>query len=354
MMEGVEQIPAQKEPAAPGFVADHMGQSPDLGEKQVSARMFPATTGLVQPQVVVIWDDAAPRPDWNNQQSYVSALSAFGFRVTTRNWRDFSKEALDSGTILVVPRWSAGKISAKQSGWIEEWVRGGGRLVLDGPCNLSQAIGVRTERRTLKVRTVQDEHFNSKANPTQECTWNPPADVARFKVAGQISVYATDEDSEMPVAVLAQHGQGRFLYMGARLDQTTQLGYTRYPYFVHYVRDGFGVRLPLQRAQLELYFDPGVSKSKNIEALVLEWRKLGVRAIYAAAYQFWPTWSYNYQHLIELCHQNGILVYAWFELPHVSPEILGRAQRMACEDGDGSRCGKQRHDLALPHGSRHP
>ena len=51
------------------------------------------------------------------------------------------------------------------------------------------------------------------------------------------------------------------------------------------------------------------------------WRKLGVRAIFAAAYQIWPTWSYNYQHLIELCHQNGILVYAWFELPHVSPKF---------------------------------
>jgi hypothetical protein len=46
-----------------------------------------------------------------------------------------------------------------------------------------------------------------------------------------------------------------------------------------------------------------------------------VRAIFAAAYQFWPTWSYDYQHLIELCHQNGILVYAWFELPHVSPKF---------------------------------
>ena len=174
------------------------------------------------------------------------------FQITTRQWRDFNKEALDSGTILVVPRWSAEKLSSKQNGWIEDWVKQGGRLILDGPCALSEAIGVRTERRNIKVQKMQDKHFNSEANPTQECTWNPPAEVARFVVAGQISVDAIDEESEMPLVVLAQYGQGRFLYMGARLDPTSQLGYTRVPYFVHYVRDGFGLRLPLQRPQLEL------------------------------------------------------------------------------------------------------
>jgi len=340
VMEGVDQISGQKETVTPGWWQIEWDKS-KTWLKGLFQTQVQGASGLAQPQVIVIWDDAAPRLDWNNQQSYVSALSAFDFHVMTRQWRDFSKEALDSGTILVVPRWSAAKLSSKQNGWIEDWVKRGGRLILDGPCALSEAIGVRTEHRNIKVQTVQDKHFNSEASPTQKCIWNPSAEVARFVVGGVISVDAIDEESEMPLVVLAQHGQGRFLYMGAQLDPTSPLGYTRLPYFVHYVRDGFGVRLPLQRAQVELYFDPGLFSYKSIESTVQNWRKLGVRAIFAAAYQIWPTWSYDYQHLIELCHQNGILVYAWFELPHVSPKFWEehkewRAKTATGADGGGN------------------
>ncbi len=38
------------------------------------------------------------------------------------------------------------------------------------------------------------------------------------------------------------------------------------------------------------------------------------------------------RHLIEACHRNAILVYAWFELPHVSDKILGPASGVARED----------------------
>ena len=113
--------------------------------------------------------------------------------------------------------------------------------------------------------------------------------------------------------------------VGASLDPVTTLGYARFPYFIHYVLKGFGLKLPLQRGQLELYFDPGLAnrQSVDIERLAAQWRKLGVRAIYAAAYHFWPNWSYDYGRLVDVCHKNGILVYAWLELPHVSVKFWG-------------------------------
>jgi uncharacterized protein YdaL len=353
VMEGVEQVLQQKEPATPSWW-QAMWDNAKNWMKSKFQQDIPGGSGLMQPQVLVIWDDTAPRADRNNLQSYISAFSAFGFRTTKKNWRDFNKAALDINTILVVPRWPAGKISSKQIGWIEEWVHGGGRLILDGPGSLSQAVGVRSEKRILRIKQMQDEHFNSRDNPTEECTWNPPAEVTRFSVSGPISVYARDKDSEMPLAILAQYGQGRFIYLGERLDPSTPLGYTRYPYFVHYVRDGFGVRLPLQRAQIELYFDPGVSKSKNLEGLVLQWHKLGVRAIFAAAYQFWPAWSYNYEYLIDLCHKNGILVYAWFELPHVSPKFWEDHREWRAKTATGADAGNNKSvwryhmDLDIP------
>jgi hypothetical protein len=222
-------------------------------------------------------------------------------------------------------------------------VRGGGRVVLDGPGPLSEALGIRSEKRDIKVNDVVDlqygyddpNHFIKKA----DYKWNPAADVTRFRVERPISTYAQDKDSELPVAVLGQFGQGRFIYLGSRLDPVTQYGYTRYPYFVHYLRDGFDIRLPVQQPQLELYFDPGISKV-NVDSNVAVWRKLGVRSLYIAAYQFWPSWSYNYQHLIDICHKNGILAYAWFELPHVSVKFWQEHPEWQAKTATGEKAGE--------------
>jgi uncharacterized protein YdaL len=321
VMEGVAEVTPQKEPpAAKGWWETGVERF-RRWVKSVVPGPTPEAASVRQPDAVVVVDEAAKGADWNDQRSYASALSAFGFRVETRMWQEFTTGSLGPATILVVPRAAAARFGQKQVDSIRAFVRGGGRLVLDGPGPLSEAVGVRAEKRTLRVRRVLDSHYGIEdarnQYRTREYTWNPAADVARSTVQGQISVYARDKDSEIPLAVLAQVGQGRLLYLGARLDEVTELGYTRFPYFVHYVRDGFDVALPLMRPQVELYFDPGMSSPK-IEQLAMEWRRIGVRAIYAAAYQFWPTWSYDYAHLIEVCHQNGILVYAWFELPHVS------------------------------------
>ncbi len=313
VMEGVDQIASQKEIPPPG-----MWETFRSWLRQKLARQTAGAPVLTQPRVLVLWEDTLPRADWNDQNAYVNALSAFGFQVTTPRWKDFSTSSLDPETILVVPRGAGQKLTPRQIGSIVSFVRDGGSLVLGAPSRLSQLLGVHTEKRVLSVTSVEDMLYGNAAYATQDATWNPPAEVHRFTVDNQLAVYARDKESELPMAVLATFGRGRFIYLAARLDSVSPLGYTRLPYFVHYVRSGFNVRLPLQRGQIELYFDPGLTKGKDIDRLAQEWRKEGVRAIYAAAYQFWPAWSYNYAHLIDVCHRNGILVYAWFELPHVS------------------------------------
>jgi hypothetical protein len=340
VMEGLAEIASPKEPLPVKSQWAVWSEHLHLWIKSIFQSESPETISIKQPEVVVLWDDAAPHPDANNQKSYASALSAFGFRVLTRTLQEFAGDSLDSATILVAPKWAATKLSDEQMTRIQAFVRGGGRIVLDGPSALSQALGVRAEKRSLRVKSVQDMHYGmwDDNHHTREYSWNPPADVARIIIPGQISVYARDKESEIPLAVLAQFGQGRLLYMGARLDITTDLGYTRFPYFVHYVRDGFDVALPLQRPQLEMYFDPGISNPK-LEQLAIEWRRLGVRVLYAAAYQFWPMWNYNYAHLIDICHQNGILVYAWFELPHVSVKFWEEHPEWRAKTASGKDAG---------------
>jgi uncharacterized protein YdaL len=332
VMEGITELAPQKEPAQPSWwnTAAHWVRS-----KLPAKAQGPSVQ--VQPDAVVLWDDSLVRGEWNNQKSYASALSAFGFDVAQRNWKDFGRDALDPGILLVAPRAAATKLSNSQLQTIVDFVRDGGHLVLDGPSTLSDALAIRNEKRSVRVKTAQDLLNGNAQFKTQDATWNPAADVVRFRVPDPIAVYAQDRESEIPLAVVGRLGRGHYLYLGARLDPVTPLGYSRFPYFVHYVMAAFSIRLPLQRAQLELYFDPGLS-NENIDRLAEEWRKLGVRAIYAAAYQFWPKWSYNYQHLIDVCHKNGILVYAWFELPHVSTKFWDdhpewRAKTATGQDG---------------------
>jgi uncharacterized protein YdaL len=314
VMEGVDEISPQQEvpPTSmwEGFRA-WLGKS--FGSKPTGSSI------LLQPRVVVVLEDNLPTADSNDQNAYVNALTPFGFRVSTTNRKVFGSSDLETDTILVVPRGAALRLSAKQIDGIQGFVRGGGNLVLDTSSPLSQSLGIKyAEKRVLKISEIEDMLYSNQTFHTQDASWNPPVELPHFTVSGVLSVYARDKISEMPVALLAGYGKGRFLYLHARLDALTPLGYTHFPYFAHYMRSGFNIRLPLQRSQLELYFDPGLTRSRDMDRLAQEWRKLGVRAIYAGAYQFWPKWSYDYAHLIDVCHKNGILVYAWFELPHVS------------------------------------
>jgi uncharacterized protein YdaL len=310
VMEGLNEILSpQTEPPPPS-----RWETFKTWVKEKFKRETPEQPNVKQPHAVVLWEEKLPKEDWNNQASYESALGVYGFDVKRQPWKASLGSVLDPETILVVPHAVAMKLGSSQVDTIVEFVGGGGNLVVDGPSPLTEKLGVKAAGRNLKVHSVNEMLFG-----TQRLTWAPGVDVPRFTLPNPIAVYARDRDSEIPLVVLGRHQRGRFLYLGARFDPNTKMGYSRFPYLVHYVREGFSITMPLQSPQLELYFDPALAKRQGIEdRLAEQWRKQGVRVIYAAAYQFWPKWSYNYEHLIKVCHRNGILVYAWFELPHVS------------------------------------
>ena len=342
VMEGVNEMLAQKEQASPGKW--------EVFKSWVRRKLHGKPTvasPLEQPQALVLWDDNFSKEDGNNQSSYVSALSLYGFRTSTLDWKAFDTGSVQEGAILVVPHAVAVKLPAASVTSIQTFVKRGGRLVLDGPSPLSQSVGVQRQKRSIKVRTVEEMLYE-----TQEITWNPSANVPRFTVPKTLAVYARDTESELPLAVLGGFQEGHFLYLGARLDPVSKFGYTRYPYLIHYLREGFKLNLPAQRKQLELYFDPALAKRQGAEdKLAEQWSRMGVRIIYAAAYQFWPKWSYNYQHLVDVCHRNGILVYAWFEFPHVSMKFWEDHPewRARTATGDDGLVGWRHHmDLDIP------
>jgi uncharacterized protein YdaL len=344
IMEGVSEIPAQVKPEPPSKWSATWSALKKWIAKEPSKEHVNTYTPS-QPEVLILWDDAFVLGNKNDQESFRSAFSDFGFRVSTINWKNYSKSSAPTETILVVPYAVTDKLSEKQNQGIVEFVRSGGNLVLDGDCRLGELLGIQREKRKARVSSVIDGE--------QQLEWKPPENVFRFSVRNPIAHYAKDKETEIPLSVLIQYGEGRLLYLAAQFDPVTTMGYARFPWFIHHVLKGFGLRLPLQQSRIELYFDPG-GKNRNIdiERLAVDWRKMGVRAIYAAAFQFWPSWSYNYRRLIDICHKNGILVYAWLELPYVSPKFWDDHPNWRAKTASGADglIGGWRHhmDLDIP------
>lgn len=81
---------------------------------------------------------------------------------------------------------------------------------------------------------------------------------------------------------------------------------------------------PFRAGGLWAFFDSGYRARVDLDYFARRWRKAGIGALHVAAWHFYEPDSKGdayLRRLIEACHREGILVYAWLELPHVSEEF---------------------------------
>src|SRR6185369_4265059 len=141
----------------------------------------------------------------------------------------------------------------------------------------------------------------------------------RFELPSGATALMQDQPTHQPLAFWGRLGRGRYLAMAAAFDTSSVLGTSRYPYFAEYLQRAFGYQPSIVRPHIEAYFDPGFRAGADLAPLVLGWRDAGIRVIYAA------TWyDFDYPRLIELCHANGIAVYAWFTPPMITRQFWER------------------------------
>jgi hypothetical protein len=72
------------------------------------------------------------------------------------------------------------------------------------------------------------------------------------------------------------------------------------------------------------FFDSSYRLRADPDYLARKWRKAGIAALQVAAWHFHepdPARDKYLDTLIEACHKQAILVYAWVELPHVSEKF---------------------------------
>ncbi len=268
---------------------------------------------LTLTRVLLLASRTQTETDRNNQRSYASLLQVFGFAPEVRELgrqRDFSLAGFD---LLVVPQGAAGELMTVERNTVLEFIERGGTLITDGRSDLAEKLGFRFLAQAIYVSRVRELSM-----PLPAYGWNPGVVINPFRAeSGQ--VLCLDDASGQPLAVVKEVGRGRVLYFGTLLDPVTPFGISRFPYFPYYLKNVLKLSFPVRRANLEFYFDPGLRQQVSWERLVRRWRSSGMKIVYLAAWHFYPDYKFDYDYFIRLCHDHGIAVYAWFELPQVSP-----------------------------------
>ncbi len=273
-------------------------------------------------QAVLLWNPKARGEQATDQESFRATLDSAGFPVEKLELARLAQEENDFGpfTLLVVPSASAKALSEEQTERITRTVKGGITLVTDGESPLSRALGVRLGEASA-VNSLTSRVF---ANEEDRWADHPVVPWVAQPVVEDDSVYYSDRDLGHPLVIGGQLGQGRFLYFAPLYDPLTGGGYGRFPGLAYLLINDFHVRPMLKRRGADAYFDPGYRNNISIERLVPLWRRSGIRAVHAAAWHFYDKYSYDYARLIRVAHENGILVYAWLEWPHISEYFWNR------------------------------
>jgi uncharacterized protein YdaL len=267
-------------------------------------------------RALIVHAGKAALEDKNDQNSFESVLRIFGFNPATLELGTRLKFSLEGFEIIVVPNAAAKALMNIEINTLIDFVEKGGILITDGRNPLSEKLGIHFENRSVTISEVRELSL-----PVDNVRWPTPARMSSFSALGAVEL-AKVAGSDRPLVICKPFGRGKVLFFGTLLDPFTSFGISRYPYFPYYLKNFLDITFNTRRNNLEFYFDPGLRQNISWENLVKRWKKSGVRIVYLAAWHFWKSkYEFDYPYFIKLCHSQGIAVYAWFEIPHVTPRL---------------------------------
>ncbi|MDQ7825613.1 MAG: polysaccharide deacetylase family protein [Candidatus Eremiobacteraeota bacterium] len=259
-------------------------------------------------KAAMLWNDKVSREALSDQQAFLESLEALG--ITPRKVSALS--SLHDENLVVIPSGSAPQ--ADLQALSKTFFERGGILVLDGMSELSRALCF-SRAGKVEVKGVKDVYNGLE-----------------FFTAGAMDIVAPREDDKViyqsidgfPLGVVRKEKEGGICFLSTLYDPVAGKGYNRFPTLIPIVLDHFSLLPPSAVPRLEAFFDPGFRQNMSVEVLAQRWRRLGIRAIHAAAWHFYPSYKFDYRRLIGVCHKSGIAVYAWLELPYHTPEFWER------------------------------
>jgi len=188
-------------------------------------------------------------------------------------------------------------------------------VVLEGSGGAAKSIGITPTAQPLAIRRIVDTHA-----PETQIVWQAAVQTVITTVPSDFTVFATEKWKSSPVLAGKRTPHGAILWVATDPGVT---GMERYPYLLQALTD-LGLELPTQTTSLWAFFDSAYRIRADVDYLAKRWRAAGVGVLHVAG---WHTMDPDtaqdeyLRKLIDACHRNAILVYAWLELPHVSEKF---------------------------------
>jgi len=205
-------------------------------------------------------------------------------------------------------------VPAAASAWRPRISRGA-IVVVEGDSELARVFGIEATERRVIVRQLRDTH-----DETVPIIWERATEVPVYGAPKEASVYTRERWTSAPMTIGVREGKGALLWLPLTPGEK---GHERFPYLLQALRD-LGLDPPFRSGRLWAFFDSSYRLRADPEYLAARWRAAGIGALQVAAWHFHEAGAQSDEYLrqlIEACHRNAILVYAWIELPHVSEKF---------------------------------
>lgn len=184
--------------------------------------------------------------------------------------------------------------------------------VLEGQNPEAAALGIRPTDKRVQVQSLIDDF-----QPKLRIVWQTAENIPVYELPAGARVFTRERWTGAPLVAGLTHDGKAILWTATSPGER---GYEKFPFLIQAL-GALGAQPRVEGRHLWAFFDSSYRLRADVDYLARQWRAGGLAAIHVAAWHYWETDHQRDQwlaKLIEACHRNAILVYAWVEFPHVS------------------------------------
>jgi hypothetical protein len=201
-----------------------------------------------------------------------------------------------------------------------EWparIERGAILILEGESSLADSFGFRRNPKhdPVRIQSLTDVH-----RPDLPIIWEKGLELPFYDVPETARIFARERWAGAPLSAGLRRGAGAVLWIAAPPGER---GYERFPYLLNALTD-LGLDTPFRSNRLWAFFDGAYRSRVDLDYFAARWRRSGIAALHIAAWHHFepdPEQDAYLRNVIAAAHREGIQVYAWLELPHVSEKF---------------------------------